>query len=124
MSKRKRPTSIKFREKHPREIGKFYRINDTQGGHPVRVYYSDPTNDIYYVQRFTRKKRRDRKLLLHNVNPLSDEKQWLVKKPEAVGFDEMVYESKYEKYRIHQDDEKTIKKYQKFNLKKKDERCE
>ena len=117
--KRKRRTTIKFREKHPRENGKFYRVSDANGGHPGRPYYCDPKNDVYFVQKFSTKGRKDRKKLRHNIDPKEDGAQWLIKKPVAIGYDLMTYESKYEKYRVHEDDLPTLKKYQKMNIKKK-----
>ena len=119
MAKRKRPSSKKFKENHPREVGKFYRRGDTKGGHPARVYHSDIIHDTYFIQRFSRHYRKDRKKLIHNIDPNSKEEQWLVKRPEAVGYDDIVYDIKYITYRIHPDDEKTLKRYQKYNLKKK-----
>ena len=118
-NKRKRPTSKKFREKHPREIGRFYKIHDSKGGHPARVYYADPTNDIYYVQRFSTKSRKGRVKLLHNIKPGSDKEQWLIKKPEAVGYDDISYEINYVNYQINPDDQSTIEQFQIFNLEKK-----
>lgn len=49
----------------------------------------------------------------------------MVKKPEAVEFDDMIYNAKYCNYRIHPSDMEIVKKYQRFNLNKKmDGRCE
>lgn len=119
MANRKRPTSKKFRERHPRETGKFYRRGDNKGGHPARVYHSDAPNDTYFVQRFSRHGRKDRKKLKHNIDPNSKDEQWLVKRPEAIGYDDMVYDTKYSNYRVHPEDEETVKRYQKYGLKKK-----
>ena len=117
--KRKRPSTAKFKSNHPRKIGKFYHIFDTMGGHPVLVYYANPDEDTYYIQRFTQADRKGRILLKHNIDPNSKEKQWLVTKPVAVGYDDMTYLSKYDNYRIQDDDIATVKKYQLFDLKKK-----
>ena len=49
----------------------------------------------------------------------------MVKKPEALTFDDMLYVKKYSNYRIHPDDIELVKSYQKFNFNKKmDGRCE
>ena len=53
MAKRKRKSSKNFKLKHPREVGKFYRISDSKNGHPGRVFYSDPGEDVYFVIKFT-----------------------------------------------------------------------
>lgn len=122
MAKKKRRTTLRFRLIHPREVGKFYRISDSNGGHPARVYLANPNENTYFIQRFSRKERKDRKILTHNIDPESKEEQYVVKKPEAVGYDELEYEAKYEIYRVHPDDEETVEKYQKFSLKKKKNR--
>ena len=116
MAKRKKKTTKKFRLKHPREVGKFYKIHDSKGGHPVRVYFAIPELYIYYVQRFSTKPRKDRIKLKHNIDPYNNNEQWLIKKPEKVRYDDIVYEVKYIGFRIHPEDEKTVKKYQ--NIKK------
>ena len=119
MAKRKRKTTTKFRLRHPREVGKFYRICDSSGGHPAMVYYSDVINDIYYVQRFSTKPRKDRIKLKHSINLSGNNDEWLVKKPELVGYDNLQYYQEYENYRIHEDDTSTVTRYQKFDLKMK-----
>ena len=121
MAKRNRRTSKKFRENHPREVGKFYRVSDSKGGHPARVYKSNPGEDTYLIQRFSTKPRKDRKILKHSIDPDETDKKkksWLVKKPAAIGFDDMTYEEKYKKYRVHEEDMETIKKYQSEKIKK------
>lgn len=121
MSK-KRHSTFKFRLNHPREIGKFYKVDDSNGGHPGRIYHAEPSEDIYFVQRFSTRGRKDRVRLTHNIDPESDKEQWLIKRPSAIGFDDMTYKDEYSKYRVHPSDNKTLIKYQKYNLKKK-KRC-
>ena len=123
MSKRKRPSSKIFREKHPREVGKFYHKEDTSGGHPVLIYEENVKEDTYSIQRFSTKPKKGRVKLKHNIDPKNDKNdQWLVKKPEATGYD-VKYLEKYKDFRVHPDDIDTVKKYQKSGLKKKiDER--
>lgn len=117
---RKRPTSKKFRERHPRVVGKFYHRNDKKGGHPALVYKSYPEKDVYLIQKFSTKPRKDRELLKHNIDPEEDKKpkgvkrnQYLVKRPETVNYDGLTYYEKYRNYRVHPEDMKTVKKYQK-----------
>ena len=112
MSKRKRKSSKNFKEKHPREIGKFYHAYDKSGGHPSRIYDADPDKDKYFIQRFSTKKRKGRIKLKHSINPKSDNDEWLIKRPEIIGFDDMTFKDKYKDYRIHPDDEKTVEQYQ------------
>ena len=116
---KKRRTTKNFRKKHPIEMNRFYRISDSNGGHPVFVYFCDADKDLYYVQRFSTKPRKDRKKLLHSIDPNSNNEEWLIKKPIAVGYDDLFYNPKYENYRIHPDDMATIKNYQKYNINKK-----
>lgn len=118
MSHNRRRTTKKFREKHPREVGKFYRISDKNGGHPARIYDSNVNNDTYLIQRFSTKPREDRKKLKHSIDPNEkNNTSWLVKRPDAVGYDDMTYEERYKDYRVHKEDMKTIKRYQKENKK-------
>ena len=122
MQKRRRPSTNKFKERHPREVGVFYYISDKSGGHPARVYKCIPEIDTYYIQRFSTKPRRDRVKLSHHIDPEKDalgEKSWLIKKPEAVSFDDIRYNEKYNSFTIHPDDEELIKKYQRDDLIKK-----
>ena len=120
MSKRKRPSSKKFREKYPREVGKFYHNEDKNGGHPVMVYEKRIKEDTYSIQKFSSKRRKGREKLLHNIDPNNDKKEtWLIRKPKAVGYDDIKYLDKYKDYRVHPDDIETVKKYQKSGLKKK-----
>ena len=121
MGKRKRPSSNKFKKRHPREIGKFYKARDKSGGHPALVYYCDIENDLYLIQRFSTKPRKDRKKLKHSINPEGDNEEWLIKKPSAVGYDDLFFEQAYINYRVHHEDEEIVQKYQKYNLKKTDE---
>ena len=121
MAKRKRPTSNKFRERHPREVGKFYHKNDSKRGHPVLVYECHPDEDVYYIQRFSTKPRKGRVLLTHNIDPEEDIKpetekkaQYLIKRVETVGYDGITYFEKYKNFRVHPDDMPIVKKYQKI----------
>lgn len=118
MSKKRRKSTLKFKQKHPREIGKFYRISDSSGGHPAMVYVIKLDEDTYFVQRFSQNNRKDRIELKHSIDPNSDEKEWLIKRPEAVEYDDLEYCDKYYRFRIHPDDVATVIKYQKHNLKK------
>ena len=124
MPKRNRPSSKSFKIRHPREVGKFYKISDSSGGHPVRVYYCDIENDIYFVQRFSSKPRKDRIKLSHGLNPNVESEEYLVKKPVAVGYDNIKYCADYVNFCVNSKDEQILQKYQKFDLKKKtDERA-
>lgn len=120
MARRKRPTSKNFREKHPREVGKFYHRNDRKGGHPALVYESHPENDLYHIQLFSTKHRKGREKLKHNIDPEEDKKpknekkdQYLIKRPETVDYDGITYFEKYKNYRVHPEDSSIVKKYQK-----------
>ena len=110
-------TSLKFRIKHPRRIGKFYHAYDKKGGHPSLVYFGDPDKDTYFIQRFSTKKRKGREKLKFNIDPGSKKEQWLVRRPEVVGYDDMTYKKEYEKFRVHPSDIETVKKYQKHKFK-------
>ena len=116
--KRKRKSTNKFKQSHPREIGKFYRISDSSGGHPAMVYVVKLDEDTYFIQRFSQNERKDRIKLKHSIDPNSNKKEWLIKRPEAVEYDDLEYYQKYQNYRIHPDDVNIVIKYQKYDLKK------
>ena len=118
MSKRRRKSSKKFVKNHPRKVGKFYHARDSSGGHPARVYYSNPKDDEYYIQRFSTHDRKEREKLKHSIDPNSNNDQWLIRRPEAVGFDDMIHKYEYDNFRVHPDDEEIVIKYQKYDLKK------
>ena len=108
MSKRKRKTTIKFREKHPREIDKFYRISDSNNGHPGQVFFCDVENDLYLLVKFTQTDNKDRVKLAHNIDPNSKKDQYAHIRPFKLRYDDMEYTEKYISFRIHPDDVKLI----------------
>ena len=94
--------------------GSFYHNEDKNGGHPVMVYEKRIKEDTYSIQKFSSKRRKGREKLLHNIDPNNDKKEtWLIRKPKAVGYDDIKYLDKYKDYRVHPDDIETVKKYQK-----------
>ena len=118
MSKKKK-SSTNFRLRHPREVGKFYSINDNKGGHPGKVFYADPTEDIYYIVKFSTKPRRDRVPLLHSIDPNKDHDQFVVKHPIEGGFDDMEYKEEYSSFRVHPEDIETVKQIEEKYLREK-----
>ena len=108
MSKKKKSTK-KFKTKHPREIGKFYSINDNKGGHPGKVFYANPDEDVYFIVKFSTKARKDRQPLLHSIDPENEHPQFVIKRPVRSGYDGMEYKEKYSSFRVHPEDVETVK---------------
>ena len=86
MSK-KRKTTKKFQSKNPREIGKFYNINDNKGGHPRKVFYADSEEDVYFIVKLSTKPRKDRIPLLHGIDQDKGHDQFVVKHPIQSDYD-------------------------------------
>lgn len=118
MSK-KRKTTKNFRTKHPREIGKFYNINDNKGGHPGKVFYANPEEDVYFIVKFSTKPRKDRIPLLHSIDPNKEHDQFVVKHPIESDYDGMEYKEKYSSFRVHPDDIATVKAIEEKYLREK-----
>lgn len=107
MRNRRRFTK-KFKQMHPREINKFYRVADTNGGHPAQVFFIDSNNEIYFVVRFTQSSGKGRKKMRHNIDPLSNEKQFVMNIPRMVKYEDLFYKEEYLRFRIHDDDKKIV----------------
>lgn len=117
--KKKHKTSRVFRLRHPREIGKFYNVNDNKGGHPGRVFYSNPDEDIYYIVKFSTKPRKDRIKLKHSIDPDRNNDQYVIKKATSKKYDDLIYKEKYITFRVHDEDLATIKMIESKYLKEK-----
>ena len=53
MSKRKRKSTYQKRYKKPLIRGKFYRVIDTNGGHPSKLFKKNTKKNKYWIVRFT-----------------------------------------------------------------------
>ncbi len=93
----------------------FRRKKSTQHkvGHPVYVYGTSGRFSKYLVFTHTPENEQDYEKLKHNIDPAEDGKRdtYVKKKPEVNHSDALRDPDK--KYRIHDDDKDTIKKYKK-----------
>ena len=69
MSKRQRKSTYKRRFCKPLVKGKFYKVNDTNGGHYSRLYRKNTRKNKYWIVRFTDSEGRHREVLLHQIDP-------------------------------------------------------
>ena len=114
--KRKRKSTYERRLKKPLLKGKFYKVNDTSGGHYSRLYKKNTKKNKYWIVRFTDSEGRHRQLLLHQIDPTLEKtgaKSFVITQPEIVKYESFKHPYPYENLRIHKDDRKTVKKIQK-----------
>ena len=118
MSKRnkKRKSTYERRYKKPLFKGKFYKVNDKNGGHYSRLYKKNTKKNKYWIVRFTDSEGRHRELLLHQIDPALENtgaKSFVITQPQIVKYENFKHPYPYENFRIHKDDRKTVKKIQK-----------
>lgn len=114
--KRKRKSTYQRRYNKPLIKGKFYRVNDTSGGHYSRLYKKSTKKNRYWIVRFTDSEGRHRQLLMHQIDPALEKtgaKSFVITQPEIVKYESFKHPYPYENLRIHKDDRKTLKKIQK-----------
>ena len=81
MSKRKRKSTYQKRYKKPLIRGKFYRVIDTNGGHPSKLFKKNTKKNKYWIVRFTSSTGRHRTELKHQIDPKRDGKSYIINKP-------------------------------------------
>lgn len=116
MSKKKKRSTYFRRLKKPLMRGKFYKVNDTNGGHFSRIYKKNTRKNKYWIVRFTDSEGRHRKMLIHQIDPVLDKigkRSFVITQPQIVKYENFKHPYPYENLKIHKDDRKTIKKIQK-----------
>ena len=114
--KRKRKSTYQRRYNKPLIKGKFYKVNDTSGGHYSRLYKKNTKKNRYWIVRFTDSEGTHRQLLMHQIDPALEKtgaKSFVITQPEIVKYESFKHPYPYENLRIHKDDRKTVKKIQK-----------
>lgn len=96
--------------------GKFYRHNDSKGGHPALVYKKSDKKNKYYIVCFTKSKNKTTKQLTYNINPEIPGKVdgvtnrcCVVKNPKIVRRKVIFDDSSFKKYRVHPVDKPYVK---------------
>ena len=116
MSKKKRRSTYSRRMNKPLYRGKFYKVNDTNGGHYSRIYKKNTRKNKYWIVRFTDSEGRHRRLLLHQIDPTLEKigaRSFVITQPQVVKYENFKNPYPYENLRIHKDDKKIIKEIQK-----------
>ena len=116
MSKKKRRSTYSKRMNKPLYRGKFYKVNDANGGHYSRIYKKNTRKNIYWIVRFTDSEGRHRRLLLHQIDPTLEKigaRSFVITQPQVVKYENFKHPYPYENLRIHKDDKKIIKEIQK-----------
>ena len=116
MSKKKRRSTYSGRMNKPLYRGKFYKVNDTNGGHYSRIYKKNTRKNKYWIVRFTDSEGRHRRLLLHQIDPALEKigaRSFVITQPQVVKYENFKHPYPYENLRIHKDDKKIIKEIQK-----------
>ena len=116
MSHKRRKSTFRKRSSKPLIKGKFYRINDTNGGHYSRLYKKNTKKNKYWIVRFTDSNGRHRRVLLHQIDPELDRrgiKSFVITQPQIVKYENFKHPYPYENLRVHRDDKITVKLIQK-----------
>ena len=116
MKKRKRKSTYERRYKKPLIKGKFYKVNDKNGGHYSKLYKKNTKKNKYWIVRFTDSEGRHRKLLLHQIDPVLEKigaKSFVITQPQIVKYESFKHPYSYDHLRIHKDDKQTVKLIQK-----------
>ena len=112
---RKRKSSYKRRFNKPLIKGKFYKVNDSNGGHYSRLYKKNTHKNKYWIVRFTDSEGRHRRMLLHQIDPRLDKtgaKSFVITQPQIVKYEQFKHPYPYEELKIHKDDRAIIKRIQ------------
>lgn len=111
--KRKRKSTYQKRYKKPLIKGKFYRIKDSNDGHPTKLFRKNTKKNKYWVVRFTSSPGRHRTKLKHQIDPNRNDDSYVINSPIIEKYEQFLSPSPLENLRVHKDDLKTIRQIQK-----------
>ena len=99
------------KEKYKLKKNKFYKLKDTNGGHPSLVYgYDDSGEEIKYKAiRFSSKKSHNNWELKKSINKKTSPKSFIKKQPEVRDYDSFVDE-RLKGFRVKFADRKLLRK--------------
>lgn len=110
--KRKRHSTYQRRYNKPLIEGKFYRVKDSSGGHPAKLYKKNTRKNKYWIVRFTSSPGRHRTRLIHQIEPNRDGFSYVINNPCIVKYENFLTPYSDNNLRVHKDDLKTIRKIQ------------
>ena len=99
--------------------GKFYRVNDTNGGHPSKLFRKNTKKNHYWIVRFTSSPGRHRTKLKHQIDNNKKGDSYVINKPDLVKYEDFSSPNPLENLKVHKEDLPTVRSIQK--LIKKDE---
>ena len=111
--KRKRKSTYERRVKKPLIKGKFYRIKDSNGGHPSKLIMKNTKKNKYWVIRFSSSPGRHRIPLKHHIDPDRDGNSFVIKKGVIAKYEDSASPYPLERLRIHKEDLAIIRNIQK-----------
>lgn len=115
--KRKRKSTYQRRYKKPLIKGKFYRVKDSNGGHPSKIFRKNTKKNKYWIVRFTSSPGRHRTKLKHQIDSQRDGDSFVINNPTIEKYEDFSSPYPLNNLRVHKDDLKLVRKIQK----KKDE---
>ena len=111
--KRKRKSTYQRRYKKPLIKGKFYRIKDSNGGHPSKLFKKSTKKNRYWIVRFTSSPGRHRTKLKHQIDPSRNGDSFVINNPTIEKYEDFSSPYPLDNLRIHKDDLKIVRKIQK-----------
>ena len=111
--KRKRKSTYQRRYRKPLIRGKFYRVRDSNGGHPSKLYKKNTKKNRYWIVRFTSSAGRHRTKLMHQIDLKRNGDSYIINTPFIEKYENFASSFPLEGLRIHKDDIKTVKEIQK-----------
>ena len=111
--KRKRKSTYQKRYNKPLTKGKFYRIKDSSGGHPSKLFKKNTKKNKYWIVRFTSSPGRHRTKLKHQIDPQRDGDSFVINNPSVEKYENFAKPYPLDNLRIHKDDLELVRKIQK-----------
>ena len=99
--------------KKPLIKGKFYRVKDSNGGHPSKLFRKNTKKNKYWIVRFTSSPGRHRTKLKHQIDPQRDGDSFVINNPTIEKYEEFSSPYPLNNLRVHKDDLKLVRKIQK-----------
>ena len=110
---RKRKSTFHKRFDKPLIKGKFYRVKDSNGGHPSKLFKKSTKKNKYWIVRFTSSPGRHRTRLKHQIDPERTGDSYVINKPMIEKYENFSSPNPLLNLRVHKDDLKLVRSIQK-----------
>lgn len=111
--KRKRKSTYQRRYKKPLIKGKFYRVKDSNGGHPSKLFRKNTKKNKYWIVRFTSSPGRHRTKLKYQIDPQRGGDSFVINNPTIEKYEDFSSPYPLDNLKVHKDDLKLVRKIQK-----------